>query len=179
MRLSSLLMQPHDYILQPTSRLETPWQILFWKNRERKGCSKISRIPKYHFQICPFPWTFQSRISESTKTDPKKNVSCECTNMAGEIYQEKVLEVLWSHFIKVTELQSKIYTLMKKSHQWMFGKHCCFESSRKFTEKRRLWSSFKTTWAVKSTTYSYTGNWLRSKYFLEVYKTPRKACKCT
>ena len=71
----------------------------FRKCCERKGCFKISKIPKNFSKTVPFSSTLQSRISGFNK----------------KRLQEKVFEDFWSHFIRVSGLQSRIYTLLKKS----------------------------------------------------------------
>ena len=112
MQLGSLWMKLYDYSLEPTTRLKMPRLILFCKCWKRKGCSKISKIPKKPSQSYSFFFSVTvQNFRLQQKQTPKKN-PCECSTMF-EIYQEKVFEGLCSHFIKVTGLQSRIYTLLK------------------------------------------------------------------
>ena len=50
-------MQLMEHILQPTAELKAPLQILFLKRSERKGCSKILKIPEKYLQNCSFSLT--------------------------------------------------------------------------------------------------------------------------
>ena len=107
----------HGYSLQPTTGLKPPLQILFWKYSERKECSKDSKIPRKSLQVFlffPDVAGLQSTISYLTKTDSKKNVSCECFKMVGNLPGKGPY---CSHFIKVTGLLSRIYRLLKKVNQ--------------------------------------------------------------
>ena len=47
----------------------------------------------------------------STKTDSKKNVFCDCSEIVGNLPGKNLS---WNHFINVTGLLAKIYTLLKE-----------------------------------------------------------------
>ena len=100
MKWGSLLMKFHDYNLQPTTRLKTSRNILFWKCPKRKGCSKISKILKNHFQNCPFfsnVTGLQSRISNFSKNKLQEKFPCECSKIVGNLPGKEIF-----HSIKVT-----------------------------------------------------------------------------
>ena len=88
-------------------RLKSLLQIFFFKCSEKKGCSKILQIPKIYLQNCLFlsdVILLQSRISNSTKTDSKKNVSCECSDIVENLPGKGLYR---HHFINITEVLSR------------------------------------------------------------------------
>ena len=95
-----------------TTVYKPPLQILFWNCSEGKGCSKISKIPKNLCKTLFFSNTtgLQSRISSFNKTDSKANVSCQCSEIAGNTLRKDRSQ---SHFIKVTRLLLRILRLIK------------------------------------------------------------------
>ena len=105
-------------------------------------CSTVSSFSKKTFAkgslLCNITG-LQFRIYDLTKKHSKKNVSCKCSKLVGNLLEEGLY---WSHFIKVTGLLSRIYILYKshpKSLHTFFREHsqnCCFESLGKFPEKR-------------------------------------------
>ena len=110
------------YSLKPTTGLKTPPLLLFWKCSERTGCSKITKIQKKKkkkkkkkkiWKNVFSSLTLQAWSSEfptSTKTNVKKNVSYECSEIAENLPRKG----LWWNFIKVARLLSRVYTLLKK-----------------------------------------------------------------
>ena len=77
-------------VLQPTTRLKTPLQIVFLKSSDRKECTKISDISKNFLQNCPlFPNAIGLECRSSSfsthrpitilKTNSKANVSGDCS----------------------------------------------------------------------------------------------------
>ena len=94
----------HKYSLQTTIELKTPLQILFWKCSERKDCSKSLKFQKTLGKTIPFPLKLQAcnaQFLTLPKTDSKKNVSFECSEIVGSL-PGKGLQ--WSHLIKLIEL---------------------------------------------------------------------------
>ena len=87
---------PFDKFVRPQStahRTKNSTTDIFWKCLERKECSKISKISKtFLCNTNPFSLTLQACSSElltSTKSDSKKNVSCECSLKQLQIWQKK------------------------------------------------------------------------------------------
>ena len=67
-------MKLNDDNLQPTTRLKPPLQIIL--------DFKISKILKNCLSFCNATG-LQSRISGFNKTESKENVSCQCSEIAG------------------------------------------------------------------------------------------------
>ena len=107
MQLGSLLIKLHDYSLQPITVLNTPRQRLFGSAEKEKDVLKFRKFPKNFSRTVLFSLTLQSRISDFNK----------------KRFQEKVFGGSWSHFVRVSGLQSRIYTLLKKS-LYIFFREC-------------------------------------------------------
>ena len=69
--------------LQTITRLNTPPHILFWK--KGKDIPKIQDLSNKVRKNVPFSVTFSPELSTSKNKNLKKNLSCECSKMAGNL----------------------------------------------------------------------------------------------
>ena len=97
-QLGFLLMKLHDYSLWHITILNTRRDFSGSAEKE-KNVLKFRKFPKNFSKTVPFSLTLQSRISDFNK----------------KRLQEKVFESFLSYLISVSRLQSRIYTLPKKS----------------------------------------------------------------
>ena len=93
---SSLLIELHEYSLQPTTGLHYRYILRMLR---KKGWSKISKIPKTLSESVPFSLTLQPWIPEfltSANADSKKNISFEYSEIVGSLPEKGLY---WSHLI--------------------------------------------------------------------------------
>ena len=90
---SSLLIKLQDYSIQSTIGLKPPLQILVWKCWEKQRYSKFKNSKKTFAKLPLFSKVtgLQTRISDLTKTDSKKNVFCECFEIIGNLPSKGVM----------------------------------------------------------------------------------------
>ena len=72
--------------LQTITRLNTPPHILFWK--KGKDIPKIQDLSNKVRKNVPFPVTLETlspELSTSKNKNLKKNISCECSKMVGNL----------------------------------------------------------------------------------------------
>ena len=118
---SSLLLKPNDYSLQPTTGQKILLQIFFWNCSGNileflKGILKFRKYPKNLCKTFPFSIKLQTRILNfqlKQKQNPGKMFLVSVLKYVLGNFSWKYLS--WSHFIKVTRLSSRFYTLLKKS----------------------------------------------------------------
>ena len=153
------------YSLQSTIGLKTSLRTPSWKYSERKRCSKFRKLQETFCKTVSFPLKFwTARICDSTKTDPKKNVSCECSKISANLPEKGLY---WSLFLTR-------FNYLETTHFFQ-------ESIHRRSQKQLFWKFWKTSciaiWAVQSTTYNYTKNGLHRKWFLWVFREFLKLLK--
>ena len=131
------LSSKYKYSLHPTIELKTPPQVNFESAQKEKDILKARKFQKNLCKFVSFFITYacNSQFVTSRKTDSKKNVPFECSDIVRSLRGKGPQ---WSHLIKLTGLlleTKRFWKITSYIFQRMLGKTAVLEGLEKRLQK--------------------------------------------